>query len=73
MRYTKDDYNHAIAILTGRGTSAANLAPSERRVLDQVRAGYVLHADVPLSEVKLARALFTACGIATTTPELAQG
>lgn len=65
MRYTKDDYQHVVAILTGRGASASTLAPLERRILDAVRIAYVMQADVPLAEAKIARqVIHTARGAA---------
>lgn len=67
MRYTKTDYSNAIAVLTGNGRTRARLTPSELRALDQVRIAYVMHADVPLADVKLARAIFEAT---RTTPAM---
>ncbi len=60
MRYTQIDHDRATALLFDCIRGAPALAPSERRVLQQLRTAYLMHADVPLSEVKLARAIIGA-------------
>lgn len=73
MRYTLQDYDAAIALLYHSGPRGPDLAPSERRLLAQLRAAYAMQADVPLSEVKLARQLIAAADIVAARQEIEEG
>ena len=73
MLYTKADYDAAIHLLNHSGPRGPQLAPSERRTLNQLRHAYVLEVEVPLSDAKLARQLIAAADILEATDHTAEG
>lgn len=60
MRYTKADFDRATALLESFSRYTPGLVPSDARALGCLRTAYLMQADVPLSEVKNARAIIAA-------------
>jgi hypothetical protein len=58
MRYTKRDYTDATAILHSNARVRERFAPQELRLVGQVRIAYLHDVDVPLTDMKLVRAIF---------------